>query len=129
METVSNQRVITTNKEPCSKKSAEEYYTPINLKALELAMSSLSPNAFKMWVYLGKNQNNYTFALSKVDTLKWCGFSKGTYKTAFDELESKGFLVKVKDGSNHYDFYEIPKEEEDPPVITIHKQQSGSFVF
>lgn len=129
MQTVENQRVITTNKEPCSKKSAEEYYTPINLKALELAMSSLSPNAFKMWVYLGKNQNNYTFALSKVDTLKWCGFSKGTYKNAFDELENKGFLVKQKEGSNHYDFYEIPKEEEDQPVITIHKQQSSSFIF
>lgn len=129
METVENQRVITTNKEPCSSKSADQYYTAINLKALELAMSSLSPNAFKMWVYLAKNQNNYTFALSKVDTLKWCGFSKGTYTTVFRELEGKGFLVKAKEGSNHYDFYEIPKEEEDQPVITIHKQQGSSFVF
>lgn len=135
METVANQRVITTKKEPCSKKAATQYYTAINLKALELAMSSLSPNAFKMWVYLGKNKDNYTFALSKVDTLKWCGFSKGTYSKAFDELEDKGFLVKSKENSNHYDFYELPKEEEeDLPVITIHKttneQQSGNaFVF
>ena len=121
METVPNQRTITTKKEPCSK-AAAEHYTAINLKALELAMSSLTPNAFKMWVYLGKNQNNYTFALSKVDTLKWCGFSKNTYTTVFKELEDKGFLVKAKDNSNHYDFYELPKEEEEEqPTITIHK--------
>lgn len=129
MYTVENQRTITTNKEPCSKKSAAEYYTAINLNALELAMSTLSPNAFKMWVYLGKNQNNYTFALSKVDTLKWCGFSKNTYTTVFRELEGKGYLVERQDGSKHFDFYEIPREEEDQPVITIHKQQSGSFTF
>ena len=129
MYTVENQRTITTNKEPCSKKSAAEYYTAINLNALQLAMSSLSPNAFKMWVYLGKNQNNYTFALSKVDTLKWCGFSQGTYSTVFKELKGKGYLVERQDGSKHFDFYEIPKEEEDPPVITIHKQQSSNFVF
>lgn len=130
MQTVANQRTITTKKEPCSSKSAEEYYTTINLKALEIAMSSLSANAFKMWVYLGKNQNNYTFALSKVDTLKWCGFSKNTYSTVFKELESKGFLVREKENSNHYDFYELPREEEDQPMITIHKEDpEKGFVF
>jgi hypothetical protein len=135
METVANQRVITTKKEPCSKKSTTQYYTAINLKALELAMKTLSPNAFKMWVYLGKNKDNYTFALSKVDTLKWCGFSKGTYSKAFEELEENGFLVKTKDGSNHYDFYELPKEKkEELPVITIHKAtkeqpSENAFVF
>ena len=121
METVPNQRTITTKKEPCSK-AVQPHSTEIYLKALEIAMSSLTPNAFKMWVYLGKNQNNYTFALSKVDTLKWCGFSKNTYTTVFKELEDKGFLVKAKDNSNHYDFYELPKEEEEEqPTITIHK--------
>lgn len=128
METVSNQRTITTRKEPCSR-SADQHYTAINLNALEAAMSILSANAFKMWVYLGKNQNNYTFALSKVDTLKWCGFSKNTYTTVFKELESKGFLVRSNEKSNHYDFYEMPKEE-DQPVITIHKESlREGFVF
>ena len=54
IETVENQRVITTKKQPCSK-LPNEYYTAINLKALKYAMTTLSPNAFKMWVYLGKN--------------------------------------------------------------------------
>ena len=92
-------------------------------------MSSLSPNAFKMWVYLGKNQNNYTFALSRVDTLKWCGFSKNTYTTVFNELEKKGYLVKSK--GNHYDFFEIPPKEPEEPTITIHKEldTQPKFVF
>jgi hypothetical protein len=129
METVANQRTITTKKEPCSK-AADQHYTAINLKALEIAMSALSANAFKMWVYLGKNQNNYTFALSKVDTLKWCGFSKNTYSTVFKELESKGFLVRSKANSNHYDFYELPREEEDQTIITVHKEDpEKGFIF
>lgn len=93
-------------------------------------MGTLSPNAFKMWVYLGKNQNDYTFALSKVDTLKWCGFSKNTYTTVFNELENKGYLVKGK--GNHYDFFEIPPEEPgEPTTITIHKdiERQENFVF
>lgn len=56
-------------------------------------MGKLSGNAFKMWVYLGKNKDNYTFALSKVDTLDWCGFSKNTYTSAFNELVKAGFLI------------------------------------
>lgn len=130
--TVPNQRTVTTNKANCSSKNSDEYYTPINLYALEQAMQKLSASAFKMWIYLGKNQNNYTFALSKVDTLKWCNFSEGTYSKAFNELANKGFLIPKTKGSNHYDFYEIAKpvekKEEKPPVITIHKAD-GSFVF
>lgn len=129
METVENQRVITTNKEPCSSKSADQYYTAINLKALELAMSSLSPNAFKMWVYLAKNQNNYTFALSKVDTMAWCGFSKNTYTAAFNELVKEGYLIESKEGSSHYDFYEVSQLPPKEPTITVHKEEPKEFTF
>ena len=109
IETVENQRVITTKKEPCSK-NKEGYYTAINLKASKYAMTTLSPNAFKMWVYLGKNKDKYTFALSKVDTLKWCNFSKNTYTTICKELIEKGFLVQAKEKSNYYTFFEMPEE-------------------
>ena len=56
IKTVPIQRVIKTNKEPCGK---EHLYTPINLKAMQNAMKELSGNAFKMWCYLGKNQDKY----------------------------------------------------------------------
>ena len=84
-----------------------------------------------MWVYLGKNQNNYTFALSKVDALKWCGFSKNTYGAAFKELVEEGYLVQSDKQSNHYDFYEVSQkqEEEEQPTITVHKEENSGFVF
>lgn len=128
-ETVPNQRTIKTNKAPHSGTKAEEYYTPINLTALQKAMTRLGGNAFKMWCYLGKNQNNYTFALSRVDTLAWCGFSKNTYTAAFNELVEKGFLVQAKDGSNHYDFYEVSTKPEKTPTITVHKEEPKEFSF
>lgn len=130
IETVQNQRVVTTKKEKCSGNSEAEYYTPINLIALKEAMNNLGGSAFKMWVYLGKNQNNYTFALSKVDAMAWCGFSKNTYKNAFDELVEAGYLVQTAAGSNHYDFYELSQKKEEEPVITVHKEeQPAAFTF
>ena len=41
--------------------------------------------------FSGAEENNYTFALSKVDTMAWCGFSKNTYTAAFNELVKEGF--------------------------------------
>ncbi len=120
-ETVENQRTITTNKAPHSSSRKEDYYTPINLNAMQEAMLKLGGNAFKMWCYLGKNQNNYTFALSKVDTLAWCGFSKNTYTAAFKELVEEGFLVASDSKKNHYDFYEVSQKKEVEPTITVHK--------
>lgn len=129
VETVANQRTVTTKKEKCSGNVAAEYYTPINLNALKEAMKELSGSAFKMWVYLGKNQNNYTFALSKVDAMAWCGFSKNTYTAAFNELVKEGYLVRAAENSNHYDFYEVARKQEQP-IITVHKEeQQKEFEF
>ena len=126
MESNPNQRTITTKKEPCNK---DNIYTSINLEALKKAMNILKPTTFEMWLYLGKNQNNYTFALSKVDCLSWCNFSASTYQSAFKELIETGYLVQSKSGSNnHYDFYEMPQEEEEKPLITMHKADN-SFKF
>ncbi|MCM1265432.1 MAG: hypothetical protein NC200_04460 [Candidatus Gastranaerophilales bacterium] len=123
MESNPNQRIITTKKAVHNK---DNIYTAINLEALKNAMHTLKPTTFEMWVYLGKNQNNHTFALSKVDCLSWCNFKDTTYQSAFNELVKKGYLVQSKDGSNHYDFYEIPKEKEEEQIlITPHKADNG----
>lgn len=114
---VPNQREYTTNKAKCSGKQANEYYTPVNLLALKEAMKTLSGTAFKMWMYLGKNQDNKTFALSKVDVMNWCGFSRNSYTNAFKELEKAGYLIQDSDRKHHYDFYEIAQIQ-----VTTHKE-------
>lgn len=123
MKTVPNQRTIKTNKEPCNKNNL---YTQINLKALQQAMNTLKPTTFEMWLYMAKNQNNYPFALSKVDCLQWCNFSESTYSTAFKELVNTGYLIQSKEDSNHYDFYETPQEKgKEKPTATTDKAANG----
>ena len=117
---VPNQKELTTKKTKCSGKIKDEYYTAINLNVLQEAMKELSGSAFKLWVYLGKNQDNYTFALSRVDAMNWCGFSRNTFTNAFAELEKEGYLVQDKNKKYHYDFYESPHRI----VVTTHKEDA-----
>jgi hypothetical protein len=52
--------------------------------------------------------------------------SKPTYLSAVQELETAGYLVK--DGDNHYQFYEMLPEEEEI-TITVNKADDGEFSF
>lgn len=106
MNTVPNQKVITTKGALHNK---DNIYAMLNIEALNLAMSILSPNTFKLWCYMAKNQNNYTFALSSADVCQMCNMSIGTYKKAVNELISNGYLVNTS--GNSYDFYEMLPEE------------------
>ena len=67
-ETNPNQKTLRIEKEQSSKSNP---YAMYNLKALQSAMLDLKGETFKLWCYLNKNQNGYTFALSKVDALNW----------------------------------------------------------
>ena len=77
---------------------------------MQNAMKELSGNAFKMWCYLGKNQDKYIFALSREDAIQYCGFSKNKYTAAVNELIEKKFLQEAGKQKNYYLFYELPKE-------------------
>lgn len=114
-----NQRSITTHKEPTDEKNI---YAKLNIEALKIAMSSLTPKAFELWVYLSKNQDNHFFWLSKVDFLSWSNIKSSSYYEAFNELKRLGYLVEKDKSPNQFDFYEKPKEEK--VGITIHKENS-----
>ena len=119
MATVPNQKTVSVQKEKCS---AEEKYGMYNLYALQCAMNNLKGEAFKLWVYIGKNQHGYTFGLSKVDAINWGVGSKSSYDRAVKELIEKGYLVETS--PNHYDFFELPIEEE--VIITVNKASAES---
>lgn len=104
LKTVPNQKVITVKKQLTDK---QNYYTMINLNALESAGRDLKSGAFKLWVYFAKNQNNYTFALSSKEVQENFGIKIKQYNSAIDELIEKGYLVKEK-GYNYY-FNELPQ--------------------
>ena len=94
---------------------------------MELAMAALKPNAFKLWCYMAKNQNNYTFALSCEDACRFCKMSAPTYKTSVKELIEVGYLVNTN--GNHYDFYERIPAEDDVLNITVKKYDDDTFNF
>ena len=100
-----NQKTITVKKEPTDN---QNYYTMINLNALELAAIDLKAGAFKLWVYLAKNQNNYTFALSNKAVAEYFGIKKDQYDSAVKELIEKGYLIETT--KNKYNFLELAEK-------------------
>lgn len=108
MTTSENQKTVTTRG---AKHDKENIYCVLNQDAMFEAMALLKPNAFKLWCYMAKNQNGYTFALSRVDACKVCNMSKPTYLSAVQELIEVGYMVNTS--GNHYNFFEeLPKDEE-----------------
>lgn len=123
MTTYENQKVVTTNSAKCDKNNL---YAIINIEAMEKAMILLKPNTYKLWCYMAKNQNNYTFALSCVDACRFCKMSKPTYLGCVQELIETGYLVQ--DGANHYQFYEMLPEAEEL-IVTVNKSAENEFSF
>ena len=113
--TVPNQFTLKIKKEKCDK---ENHFAQINLIALQDAMVDLSGEAFKLWLYLAKNQNNYTLALSPVDAIKWGIGSRSSYNRAKAQLIEKNYLIETS--PNHYDFYEKAQDCKD--IITVKKE-------
>lgn len=134
IKTVPNQRVISINKEPTDK---QHLYTANNLIALDEAATRLqSIGGFKLYIYLAKNQNNYTFALSSKDFMQWSGLGKQAYTSAFEDLVRQGYLIQDKKQKNKYTFYdksqqqEYQKEQIDDVVIDYTKSSGyKGFIF
>ena len=103
MATIENQKIVIVNKEASDK---EHPYSIINLIAEQNAGMTLNGNEFKLWFYIAKNQNGYSFALSKVSFCREMNVSVSTYYRAVDTLIEKGYLIQKEKGSNVYCFYE-----------------------
>lgn len=72
-----------------------------------MASRTLQGEAFKLWLYIAKNQNGFKLALSMSDALSWGIGSKSSYYRAVKELEDKSYLEKTSSG---YVFTDIPKK-------------------
>lgn len=104
-KTYPNQKKIKVKKEKCDKQNK---YTMINLNALENAGIDLKAGAFKLWIYLAKNQDNFTFGLSNKATEETFGIKKDQYDKAIKELIEKGYLIEIS--KNNYEFRELKEK-------------------
>ena len=109
LKTVPNQKVITINKLSCCKTDKNNLYTTNRLDGIDQAAKLLqSQNGYKLYIYLAKNQDKYTFALSSKHFTEWSGCSMTAYNTAIKELIEKGYLKQ--DNNNYYIFYDYIEE-------------------
>ena len=70
---------------------------------MQNASMNLKDGAFKLWLYLAKNQNNEKWILSQKEREKW-GIKKDSYYRGIEQLKEKKYLVEV--GDSEFDFYE-----------------------
>jgi hypothetical protein len=77
-----------------------------------------------MWLYFNKNQDGYKFELSQKACQVW-GIKKDSYYDGIRELELKGYLIPIYEGSNIYKFYEKPKVERPPTFPEVTNQPYG----
>ena len=111
--TVENQRIIRIHRE-----KVNANFLQIKKENWYAANKDLSPYGLQVYLYLAGNMDGYNLALSSADAENNAGIKHSTFYKYFDLLVEKGYLVQKKEGSNIYDFYEVPKGKEvnaDPP--------------
>lgn len=78
-------------------------------------MYNLKGNAFKLYCYLCNNKHNLPLDLYPCDFCNVANVSNDTYRSAFKELEEKGYLVKHADSKTTYYFNEKSEEAQKVP--------------
>ena len=108
MAAYANQKTFTIKRNIVSKNTTEVYLC-IYEKSLEKAMIELNGVAFKMYIYLMMNANDYTFDFSPQHLQNKYNFNRSSVYTALKELEEKNYIKKI--GDNKYIAYETTQEE------------------
>lgn len=80
-----------------------------HMDAAKLARQYIKGETFAFWFALNSWADDSSFDLSFAYMRDHWNFSESTYKRAKKELMELGYLVPVKEGSNVYLFYEVPK--------------------
>ena len=129
VQLVPNQKLIVVNKAESNKKNL---YCVLNLQALDRACNILQSKAgIKLYLYLAKNQDKYTFALSSSAFTEWAGVSRTAYNTAVEELIENNYLVLMAGTKQTYNFYEYGKEKIVPtnPIAQLSVDGKEKFEF
>ena len=112
-------------------RDASHPYTEQSIEAMRHAANELSGDRFKVWMYLSKNQDNFTLELSQKDMLKW-GVKKDTYQRAVNDLIDLGYLVEIDAEKNEWEFIEYPreigkKEEKSAGTVVVKNDKPWDF--
>ena len=110
--TVPHQKVVHVNRQKCDKNflqiSKENWYA---------ANKDLEPYGLQLYLYIAGNMDGFNLALSQEAAEQEAGIKKTSFHKYVNLMIEKGYLVPRKENSNIFDFYEIPKREEDKRVV------------
>ena len=84
-------------------------FLQIGIDEWQEASKVLTPSAFKIYLYLASNKNNYTFALSKQDIKDRLGISFTRYYEAISLMKKLHYICS--DGGNRLHFFTKPNLE------------------
>lgn len=99
--TFPNQKVVIINKP-----NYENNYLSIGNDEWVDASKKLSPNSFKLYLYLASNKDGYKMALSKQAVMNLLDISKDSYIRGVKDLIEHQYLVNIK--GNNYNFFTTP---------------------
>ena len=107
MYTAPNQRIINVSKDTPTK-GTRKPFAAIFLECIEAESKDLQGEvAFKMWLYLASNANNYCFAWSPAAFAEAYGCSEKSAREAFNQLVAKNYLVQKTNRKNESTLYEL----------------------
>lgn len=105
-----NQRIIYIQR---ASADVRKDFFKIGHKQLNKCVNDLSGNAFKFYIYLANNKDNFKLELSSSDFIQWSGTSDSTYDRAFKELKEKQYLIQAPGKKNVYLFVEESQNYEE----------------
>ena len=109
MRPIANQKKITIQKEVVEKESGKNRpYMIAYVNTIEKAAQELKNSAFKVYIYLLTNQNQFYFGLSPQDISNRYGISIDAARDGIKTLIQKGYLSAVNDSETEYIFYDSP---------------------
>ena len=100
---VPNQKIIYIKRS--SDKDKVDFFKVSN-NNLDQAAKDLDGKSFKLWVYLADNKDGYRKEMYPVDFCNWSGLSDSSYRRAWEELETKGYVIQSPKVKNMYLFKE-----------------------
>lgn len=115
-----NQRYINILEKGHEICDTEHFYLKQQKAAMFEAMKALTPTTFEVWLYLASQKKDYCFALSPAVVTKETGIKKSSIQEGIRVLIREKYLIPKHDGSNVYEFYELPRIEEEEDIIEIH---------
>ncbi len=104
-------------------------YGIFNIDALQQAMSTIKTvGGIKIWMYINKNSDNYTFDLSRAELLKHWGLTRDTYDSGIAELMKLGYLTPINDNEKTLLFHEMICAENPQNTETLAENQIETIV-